>query len=360
MMSGGLSIRECSAADCSAMEVWLSSLDHAMVYPSRVFAEFVTQATGADITHLVAERDGTIAGILPFAVSTSDDGACVVNSLPWYGSHGGCWLDDMQDGVAREALLDAYAVAIADRSPIFTVTVLSPWEQPFLDVYRSKLGHQSLDRRIGQISALPPDSSSLEESLAATLTQKTRNLMRKSFRQGFVEVVGDYDESWAYLYATHKENMLAVGGNPKPLSHFKALRARFAGSYSRLSVAYLEDRPVAGLLLLKFAKTIEYLVPVISKDARSRQPLSFLIWLGMLDCIRDEFRYWNWGGTWPTQNSLRHFKGGWGAGERPYSYLVNATERGLAELRADTEGTISKFPNFYLYPLNRLHAADTP
>lgn len=353
------SIRALSAGERSGLEAWLSSLDRGLIYPAPVFAEFVEQVTGAEIVHLVAERDGRTAGVLPFAVSASVDGACAVNSLPWYGSHGGCWLDDPQDGATRDALLEAYAGELADRAPAFTVTVLSPWEQPFLEAYRSALGHEALDSRIGQVSDLPAGAADPEAELAARLKQKTRNLVRKSCRQGFVEVVGDRDDSWAYLCETHEENMRAVGGAPKPRSHFEALRARFAGRHSRLSIAHLEGRPVAGLLLLKFARTIEYLVPVISKDARPRQPLSFLIWRGMLDSIREGFRFWNWGGTWPTQDSLRHFKAGWGSDEHPYSYLVDATERGLAELRKDAPGTMAKFPYFYLYPLSRLHAADT-
>lgn len=292
-------------------------------------------------------------GTLPFAVGEASNGDRVINSLPWYGSHGGCWLESAGDHSARAALISAYRAEIRERAPIFAITILSPWEEPFSQDYSEGLGQTIVDHRIGQIGIIPAEQDDLEATLAAMLRQKTRNLVRKACRQGFEEVVGDYDESWSYLYTTHQENMGTVGGKPKPLSHFEALRKHFSGGYARLSLACLNGQPVAGLLLLKFAQTVEYLVPVVTLEYRSQQPLSFLIWNAMLQCAREGYRHWNWGGTWPSQHTLHHFKAGWGAKALPYSYLGCATPKGLSRFRNHTVDMLAEFPFFYLYPLDR-------
>jgi hypothetical protein len=65
-------------------------------------------------------------------------------------------------------------------------------------------------------------------------------------------------------------------------------------------------------------------------------------------------RSWNWGGTWESQHSLRHFKAGWGARDLPYRYLVGATAEGLALLASEPKRLSGAFGYFYLYPFDRL------
>jgi hypothetical protein len=103
------------------------------------------------------------------------------------------------------------------------------------------------------------------------------------------------------------------------------------------------------VLLVRFHRTVEYLTPVIEYDARTRQPLSFLIWEEMVGAVDDGFSRWNWGGTWSTQASLHHFKSGFGADDVPYRYIIatgprgNSLPTGAAELAAS-------FPYYYVYP----------
>lgn len=66
------------------------------------------------------------------------------------------------------------------------------------------------------------------------------------------------------------------------------------------SIASLDGRPVAALLLLYFNRTVEYFAPVIEHEYRSRQPLSFLIWQGMLDAVHRGY---------PLFLAQQHFRG---------------------------------------------------
>ena len=70
----------------------------------------------------------------------------------------------------------------------------------------------------------------------------------------------------------------------------------------------------------------------------------------MLDAIQKGYVWWNWGGTWTSQESLHHFKAGWGAVDMPYTYLVRSSSEGRAKLASHRAELDQLFPYFYTYP----------
>jgi hypothetical protein len=234
--------------------------------------------------------------------------------------------------------------------------VLTAEESLQARAYEEVLQPTAFDERIGQVTELPADGGELAARLERTLRQKTRNLVRKSLRQGFSERIDDDEGAWRFLHDTHVVNMQALGGRPKPWSHFVALRECIPPGMRRLSVAYNGETPVAALLLLQFNGIVEYFVPVTVVDYRAAQPLSFLIWRAMLALIPRGFRWWNWGGTWVAQRSLHHFKAGWGAQDRPYTYLVNCAPSRRAEISARRDEMAAAFPYYYIFPFAALDA----
>jgi hypothetical protein len=250
-------------------------------------------------------------------------------------------------------LLEVFKSSLPD-DLISATIVLTPIETHAVATYANAISATARDVRIGQVTELPAMDSDLELNLEKLMRQKTRNLVRKSLRQGFNRVCTLDPWAWDFLVDVHTRNLQMIGGNPKPRSHFDALRRTLPAHWIRLSVACLGERPVAALLLVRYNRTVEYLTPVIEHDARSLQPLSFLIWNEMIDAVHDEFRWWNWGGTWTSQRSLHHFKAGWGARELPYEYVATAGPRGLERVARDFAGMAKAFPYYYLYPLSAL------
>lgn len=325
-----------------------------LIYASPEFRDFLSAAVPGESYYLIAWRDGRIVGALPYFRAEHDTFGAVINSLPWYGSHGGCTMEVQSDNSTRKVLLEKYRSVILDSDVLSATLIVTPFENDKLNEYLRVLGAPYTDKRIGQISDLPEDGEGLEDRLMITFRQKTRNLVRKSLKQGFELSVSDDDWAWQFLYDIHKENISSIGGKAKPLSHFFALRKHIPNNERKLLVATLGDAPIAALLLLYFNRTVEYITPVIKHDYRSAQPLSFLIWHGMLSAIEEGYRWWNWGGTWISQGSLHHFKAGWGAIDTLYSYLINSNEEALAKIRANTKGVMDAFPYYYIFPFNRL------
>lgn len=339
-------------------ESFVASVPGSLIYSTLPFRDFLVDAVGGRPRYLVASSGGRLCGVMPtFWLSSASHGT-VMNSLPWYGSHGGCVVAPGELGeAARRALLHEAAKLTSAEGVAFSTIVLTPCERAHEEAYRTALRPRTIDRRIGQVTELPHAGGDIEERLAGVLLQKTRNLARKSLKQGFELDESDDGGSWDFLHATHVENMRAIGGLPKPSSHFAALRRRIPPSLRRLLTVRLGGERVAALLLLSFNGTVEYLTPVIKVEHRPRQPLSFAIWHGMTESIRRGEREWNWGGTWESQRTLHHFKSGWGARDRPYPYMINASEVGLAALRADRASVAAAFGFYYLYPFSALEVS---
>ena len=336
---------------------FVQTVPGSLIYSTLHFRDFLVDAVGGRARYLVAVSEGSVCGAMPMFWLHSAAHGTVVNSLPWYGSHGGCLV--RSDGVgaaARRALLSEAARLLSSPEVTLSTVILSPDEQAHEAEYRLALEPRATDWRIGQVTTLPALGPDLDHRLAGLLLQKTRNLARKALRQGFTLEEGDDDGAWAFLHATHLENMRAVGGVAKPASHFDALRRRIPPGLRSLLTVRLDGERVAALLLLRFNGTVEYLVPVIKAEHRSRQPLSFAIWHAMVDSIRRGDCKWNWGGTWRSQESLHHFKKGWGAADRPYRYLVRASDCGLAGLRKDRASMGASFGFYFLYPFDALEA----
>lgn len=336
----------------------LLSNPSSLIYASLEFRDFLQDAVGGEASYLIAHQFGKIVGSLPLFRRTASGFGSVINSLPWYGSHGGIFVASEAPDHARGALLARYK-SIANEPDILTATLIqSPLDETETEIYSEALANTVQDHRTGQITKLPIVSANIEADLEAILAQKTRNLVRKSRKQGFELRRDSGDAAWEFLYTVHQENMLAIGGKAKPREHFEALRRRLPEEWRQISIASLNNEPVAALLLLYYNKTVEYFTPVVRQQFRSMQPLSFLIWHGMLDAIEKGFAWWNWGGTWASQKTLHHFKAGWGATDYPYSYLIHASPRGMDALHSNKMAVANAFPYYYVFPFDQLSNND--
>ena len=346
----GIRVRRLTDAERDASLAWLRQWSGASLYATPQFHRFLVSAAGGHAVTCLAEHAGRPVGMLTWMEHTVPGGGRVMNSLPWYGSHGSCIVDPRAPSGTREQLLAAYRAALEEPGLASATMILTPDEETHRSVYERAIPVRVRDDRIGQVTPLPADGAASVRDLERMIAPAKLRNVRKAVRQGFREVVSDEPAAWRFLHAVHVENMTAIGGRAKPWEHFVALREELPADWRRLSLAMLDDEPVAALLLASFNGTVEYLTPVIRHDARPLQPLSFLIWHAMLDAVAAGCHSWNWGGTWRTQVSLHRFKAGWGAIDRPYSYLVSAPDEGLRHLIERRDQIIAAVPYYYVYP----------
>lgn len=319
-----------------------------LLYAAPDYWRSLERITGAELHALTATVDGRPVGAMAWLERPLGDLGSVVNSLPWYGSHGGCNISwSVDSDPVRRALLGAFDDAT--RQAVCS-TVVSPLdEMSWADTYRQLLSPDMEDQRLSHTSLLPVGQPDVESALDAAAGKKTRNIVRKSRSQGFKESCEGSDEDWSFLHEVHAENMAALGGRPKSRGDFEVLR-QVLGARARLSVALDGTERVAALLLLRNETTVEYFTPCIRLAARSRQPLSFLIREAMVAMTGAGVGLWNWGGTGVDQESLRHFKLGWGAQEKVYRYFVRCDPSLAEEIRSALGDLLAQAPGFYLVP----------
>lgn len=353
MKQGPLYVERLTPDWNAIVDTFVRAHPNGRVYSTQAWRGFLSEAIGGEDLTFIARRGSSLVGILPAWWSESSLGG-VINSLPWFGTPAGCLLSDSADSDARAALVEALREEHRARRALSTTIVLTAGEQDHRVIYDRVWPCSETDRRIGQHCRLPKAGDDPGEAILRMTRQKTRNLIRKGLKQGFRLLrAGDDDDAWRFLQRTHEQNMESIGGRFKPTGHFRALR-RLPARNRQLYLALADGIPVAALLLLRTAQSVEYITPVIQVGWRSRQPLSFLIYHAMVDAVIDGLRVWDWGGTWMSQVSLHHFKRGWGAIDSPYNYLVHSDPASADCIRAHRSQLVELFPYTYVYPFSAL------
>lgn len=337
---------ELTALQEAGYSAWLREQPTGMLYNSLPYLRLITQLTSGRLQVHLAMRDGRICGALPL-VSRDGPLGTVLNSLPFYGSHGGALAEDE----ATAHLLMAQWNKLSSEPHIATATMV----ENILDssgMAASTL-HEIQDYRIGQMTNIAC-AENHAEVLMERFHSKTRNVVRKSEKQGFTVAVEN--DALEFLYRTHVENLLAIGGIAKREDFFKSLPESFIpGQDYAVWVARHDGEPVAAVLLFYFRQTVEYFTPVIVEKWREAQPLSLLIYRSMIAASEAGYQLWNWGGTWATQGGVYHFKKRWGAEDRKYHYYTHV---GRPEVReAQPEDLLRHYPGFFVLPFSQLNSA---
>ena len=327
-----------------------SMFNHSLKY--RRFLSAVLE--NASSKYFCLYLDGRLEASLPLFIKECKFGK-VVNSLPYYGSHGG--LLKRADSV-DELNLELFRATddLCREIDARTCTLIESPTDVAKECYNS-FGADLCDYRIGQISKLPiiKDEQTYDDVLLQSYHQKTRNLVRKGMKGEFYV---DHDGNWATFEALHEihvENMLKVNGRAKSLSIYKAIREIFQYDEDyRIYTASKNGEIAAGLLVFYYKDMVEYFTPVVRHQYRNQQPLSLLIFRAMKDAaLQKSLSRWNWGGTWLSQDGVYHFKARWGSKDHPYKYHVK-TFSNIDDLRkVDQRDLLREFQDFFVFPINR-------
>jgi hypothetical protein len=322
--------------------------ENSLIYASPRFLsllETVLDAKAFWIT--ISTKNGGVSGALPFVLKSSPLGS-VINSLPFYGSHGGPVVPSGSE-VVRSALITAYQEYCSNTKNLLTSTLIENPLSPLGPSEKEMLANGALkDSRISQITSIHGLTNETE-LLVRFDDPRPRNI-RKARKLGIKVSTSKSPETMDFLAATHIENMKAVGGLGKPLSFFDALPRFLNDDEWQVHIGKLNGEPVAALLTLRYKKTVEYFTPVIKAEYRSTQALSIIIFEAMLQASAEGFQTWNWGGTWLSQSGVYDFKRKWGATESVYDYYVRIQDQRVFDLTPSQ--CLNEFPFFYLYPFN--------
>jgi hypothetical protein len=329
--------------DEPAYAAFVAQQPEAMLYHSLAYLQLISSITGAKTETLLAVDDAhQIKGAFPILAKDGPLGR-VLNSLPFYGSHGGVLAES---SAAAEALTASYN-ELAVTEGVCAATVVA---NPLAAIPAPVCRHSLTDSRIGQFTRIEFDERHAE-NLMQSYHQKTRNMVRKGEKSGIR--IEEENGQVEFLMEVHRESMRALGGRAKPDTFFRLFPRYFqVGNDYRIFVARSGGEPVAALLLFYFRDTVEYYMPVIREAHRDRQPLSLLIHHAMTHASMSGYRLWNWGGTWPTQHGVYLFKKRWNTHDINYTYFVQANSP--AVFASSKEALLEHYPDFFVVPFHML------
>lgn len=333
---------------------FVQTCDHSLIYNSPRYLNAISKIVGSAPTVLVARRAGRIVGSIA-SFFQSDGRARILNSLPYFGSHGDILLSESENESSSVAESLAFEFsAMAKEKDVGSVNVVSHPISPVIFKFADAIGLQAWDMRIGQMTPLSSQKNR-EDAFAYILsrcTQKTRNLVKKGLRQGFKIRESCDRRDWDALIEAHTAGMRRIGGTPKTPMEFEAFRDTLHPSgCCRLYTAEKEGVFAGALLLLQHMGTVEYFTPAVLEAFRSEQALSAIIAHAMCDSILRGATLWNWGGTWSSQAGVYHFKQGWGAVDKPYTYWGRISDPILAGRAANA--LREEFRYFYVRPFHQ-------
>lgn len=309
----------------------------------------------AEDHYLLAYEAGELTAALPLFIKQGPLGP-VVNSLPFYGSHGGLVSKPNSSEFIKQALLGAFTDFCANRKAICSTLIESPIELD-KEIYINYPADY-FDERIGQITTLPENGEypEVEDNLMSLYHQKTRNMVRKGLKSGFLVSHSGFENTLKALHALHEENIRNIGGIAKPWAIFAAISDVFEYDEDyRIYTATYDDEIVCALLVFYFKGMVEYFTPATLEYFRSHQPLSLLIFTAMRDAVVERrAKYWNWGGTWLSQDGVYQFKSRWGTTDYPYRYHVRACQGRSYFYGKSKADLLNNYPYFYTVPFSAL------
>ncbi|MGL4598581.1 MAG: GNAT family N-acetyltransferase [Bacteroidia bacterium] len=337
-------------------EAFLLQTPDALLYHSHNYLWHLEHYLDAGFFVAIALHENKCVGYWPLALSKSGSFGKVANSLPYYGSNGAPVIQQGISGLEKEEILSALLKQILEKVEVekcatYTV-VTNPLDAETAQWLEKNMLYELTDDRIGQLTPLPKEETGIAEKLMQSFDDPRPRNIRKALKEGIRVRYSHTTEDRDFLYAVHRENIMAIGGIAKEKRFFDSLPEHFSEKQYRIYIAEKDGERIAGLLLFYYNQTVEYFTPGVVEAHRNTQPTALLVYQAMLDAIADKFVWWNWGGTWLSQGGVYDFKKKWGTRDLPYRYFTRVYDGRVRETNKET--LLREYPNFYVVPFGIL------
>jgi hypothetical protein len=313
---------------------------NALISYALPFRDFLKELLGCEARYALAVRAGEVLGILPLMMQHGSYGS-VLNALPYFGSSGAPLVTDPD---AAELLMDWYCNETACPGVAAATMIGNPLAPS------PTRPHEHSDYRIAHVTPLAGDGEPVARILALIDSSARRNV-QKAQRCGTDVTIEN--GAFEILEALHRASMEAIGAQVKAPAFFEGVPRHFKpGIDYDLYVGRIDSEAVGALLIFYCGTTVDYFMPAASPEHRNSQPMAAVLLHAMAEAARRGYTTWNWGGSWPTHESLQRFKAKWGG--KPQEYRYATTVKNEAVLEASKEELLAEYPGFFVVPFHSL------
>lgn len=340
----------------SDYQEFLSKVPNAMFYHTIKFRQFLAKiCSNIKFEYILLYENQKLVAALPLVVKLGSVGS-VINSLPFFGSHGGILsINELKDDHFHK-VHKKFIQLVKDHNAVCSTIIEPP--KLLNDKFYSFLAARYLDKRIGQITHLPEITANQDYNNAVfdLIHSKTRNSVRKGYKSGYELSHDGSLETFKTLFKLHESNIKGMGGISKSWKVFSAIKEIFKYDRDyRIYTASQNGEVVSAMLIFYYKDFVEYFCPATLESHRSNNPLSALIHRGMVDSALDKgSKYWNWGGTWLSQKGVYAFKSRWGTTDYPYQYHINLFRDINFFNNLGKENLLRDYEYFYTIPFDEL------
>jgi FemAB-related protein (PEP-CTERM system-associated) len=284
--------RDCR--DRAAWDAYVQSKPTAVNYHRYAWRDVVESSFGHRCYYLTAKDNcGTIVGILPLVFMQSRLFGRFLVSLPFF-NYGGLLCNTQEVGTA---LLCEAAVL---RGELGATHVELRHTEPWSGELPTK------QAKVSMLLDLGNDSELLWKGFNA----KLRNQVRKAEKSGCTATVGGL-ELLADYYAVFVRNMRDLGTPVYGEKFFANVLTAFPEE-SRIIAVYLEGKPVAAGLVVRFRDTVEIPWASSIRDYNTLCPNNLLYWEALQHAVRIGCTRFDFGRSTPGEGTYK-FKEQWGA-----------------------------------------------
>ncbi len=330
------------------------------LYHSAENLEILKAVTNADINFIAIYDGSRLTGGIVYAVQNGPLGS-VVNCLPYFGSYGDAPVTvDAPHGTEKSV----YAELIEQCRGIDALclnVITSPFAHTLHhEKVKEYLSPTFIDKRLCQISCLPDyngeNSEHYSEKILSMLQGRARTAYRKTQKTDFEYRRCSTEQEVRQFAQIHKANIEAKGGQFKTMDFFlKAFEMSQAKpETAELAAMFDKGKLIAGIVLFFFNDTVEYHTTCLLDEYRSIGPLNRIIVEKMIDAGMAGYRFWNFGGTWKTQEGVYLFKKSFGAGDRNYYYYTVFFRDVKRVKQMSVKEILKGYPFCYVIPFSEL------
>jgi hypothetical protein len=332
--------------DFDTYDYFISKNKKSTFYHSSKHLRFLEEILDSKAMAILVKDNDELVGVLPFFMKENKYGK-VLNSLPFFGSYGGIISERYE---AQKKILEFLNNFNKENELLSSVVISNPFNRND-EIYDKNYTYHNKEERFIQCVDLKNKSQDL---LWNEFEQRVRRSIRKSQKNLISVSVDDINEQkLERFYQLHKSDMESKSGRPKSPRFFKTLVKYFTQGQDYDILTGLKDsEEIAYLLVFYFSPFTEYYMPAYRSELKNLQSTSLLIWESMKISIERKMEFYNFGGTWKSQNELYMFKKGWNSTDYPYNYyifrdLARINEIGLENIKENYE-------NFYVIAYNEI------